>query len=89
MQYVDLAYAISIHKSQGSEYPVVLMTLHKAHWIMLRRKLVYTGITRAKEFCCIVGSQWALNTAVEQHHIEDDGTRRTALGRWLQNFSSI
>ncbi len=84
MQYVDLAYAISIHKSQGSEYPVVLMTIHKAHWIMLRRKLVYTGITRAKSFCCVIGSQWALNTAVEQHHIDDDGTRRTGLARWLQ-----
>ena len=84
MQYVDLAYAISIHKSQGSEYPVVLMTIHKAHWIMLRRKLVYTGITRAKSFCCIIGSRWALNTAVEQHHIDDDGTRKTALSKWLQ-----
>ncbi len=81
---VDLAYAISIHKSQGSEYPVVLMALHKAHWIMLKRKLIYTGLTRAKEFCCIIGSQWALNTAVEQSHIEDDGSRRTELSRWLQ-----
>ena len=84
MQSVDLAYAISIHKSQGSEYPVVLMALHKAHWIMLRRNLVYTGLTRAKAFCCIVGSQWALKTAVEQQHIQDDGLRRTELVRWLR-----
>ena len=88
MHYVDLAYAISIHKSQGSEYPVVLMVLHKAHWIMLRRNLVYTGVTRAKQFCCIVGSQWALHTAVEQNHIEADGTRRTALAKWLKELSA-
>jgi len=84
MQSVDLAYAISIHKSQGSEYPVVIMALHKAHWIMLRRNLVYTGLTRAKLFCCIVGSQWALKTAVEQQHVQDDGLRRTELVRWLR-----
>ncbi len=86
MLSVDLAYAISIHKSQGSEYPVVLMALHKAHWIMLKRKLIYTGLTRAKEFCCIIGSQWALKVAVEQSHIEDDGSRRTELARYLQEL---
>ena len=84
MHSVDLAYAISIHKSQGSEYPVVLLALHKAHWIMLRRNLVYTGLTRAKSFCCIVGSKWALKTAIEQQHIQDDGLRRTELVRWLR-----
>ena len=86
MLSVDLAYAISIHKSQGSEYPVVILALHKAHWIMLRRKLIYTGLTRAKKFCCIVGSTWALQTAVEQQHIDDDGIRRTELVRWLQTL---
>ncbi len=60
---ITLAYAISIHKSQGSEYPAVVMVLHRAHHIMLRRNLVYTGMTRARKFCCIVGDPAALERA--------------------------
>ena len=59
---LELAYAISIHKSQGSEYKAVIILLHKAHWIMLRRNLLYTAITRAKRFCCLIGSEWAMET---------------------------
>ena len=44
----------------------VIIILHKAHWIMLRRNLLYTAITRAKKFCCIIGSEWAIRTAAEQ-----------------------
>ena len=61
---IELAYAISIHKSQGSEYPAVVIALHRAHFVMLRRNLVYTGITRAKRFCCIIGDRWAIRQAV-------------------------
>ena len=46
---LSLAYAISIHKSQGSEYPVVILPLMKQHFMMLQRNLIYTGITRGKE----------------------------------------
>jgi len=62
---ITLAYAISIHKSQGSEYPAVVMVLHRSHHIMLRRNLVYTGMTRARRFCCIVGDPGALERAVQ------------------------
>jgi exodeoxyribonuclease V alpha subunit len=61
---IELAYAISIHKSQGSEYPAVVMVLHRAHFVMLRRNLLYTGVTRARRFCCIVGDRWAIRQAV-------------------------
>lgn len=61
---IDLAYAISIHKSQGSEYPAVVVALHPSHFVLLRRNLLYTAITRAKRFACIVGSPRAIRTAV-------------------------
>lgn len=61
---IELAYAISIHKSQGSEYPAVVMVLHRAHFVMLRRNLLYTGITRARRFCCVVGDRWAIRQAI-------------------------
>lgn len=61
---LELAYAISIHKSQGSEYPAVVVVVHHAHFVMLRRNLLYTAITRAKRFVCVVGSRRALVTAV-------------------------
>jgi exodeoxyribonuclease V alpha subunit len=76
-----LAYAVSIHKSQGSEYPAVIVVIHKAHWIMLNRNLLYTAITRAKKFCCIIGSEWAVGVATEQ----TQGTERnTSLRQWLE-----
>jgi exodeoxyribonuclease V alpha subunit len=61
---IELAYAISIHKSQGSEYPAVVVVMHRAHFVMLRRNLLYTAITRAKRFCCVVGDRWAIRQAV-------------------------
>ena len=57
---VTLAYATTIHKSQGSEYPVVVIPLLMTHFVMLQRNLVYTGITRAKKICIIVGTTKAL-----------------------------
>ena len=64
LDQVELAYAISIHKSQGSEYRAVVVALSTGHHVMLRRNLVYTAVTRAKEFCAIVGSRRALGTAI-------------------------
>lgn len=63
---LQLAYAISVHKSQGSEYPAVVLLLHRAHRIMLRRNLLYTAVTRAKAFCCVVDTPWALSFAVKR-----------------------
>jgi exodeoxyribonuclease V alpha subunit len=71
-----LAYAISIHKSQGSEYPAVVTVLHTGHFIMLRRNLLYTAMTRAKSFCVIVGAYAALRPAVDR---VEGGDRYTTL----------
>lgn len=57
---LTLAYATTIHKAQGSEYPVVVIPLLMTHYVMLQRNLVYTGITRAKKICIIVGTTKAL-----------------------------
>ena len=64
-----LAYATTIHKAQGSEYPVVVLPLHTQHYIMLQRNLLYTGITRAKELAVIVGSQQALNICIRNNQV--------------------
>jgi exodeoxyribonuclease V alpha subunit len=72
---IDLAYAISIHKSQGSEYPAVVVALHRAHFVMLRRNLLYTAITRAQRFCCVVGDRWAIRTAVATRGGDERWTR--------------
>ena len=63
---ITLAWATSIHKSQGSEYPVVILPLYTQHYVMLSRNLFYTGLTRAKKLALIVGSQKAIAIAVKQ-----------------------
>lgn len=60
-----LAYAISIHKSQGSEYPAVVIPVSTQHWMMLKRSLLYTGITRGKKLVMVVGSRRAIEIAVK------------------------
>jgi exodeoxyribonuclease V alpha subunit len=70
-----LAYAVSIHKSQGSEYPVVVIPLVMSHYIMLARNLVYTGITRGKKLVVIVGSKKAMLLAVNNNKIAARNTR--------------
>ena len=59
-----LAYAATIHKSQGSEYPVVILVLHRSHFVMLARNLFYTGLTRGKEQVYLVGQRRAIGRAV-------------------------
>lgn len=72
---LDLAYAITVHKSQGSEYPAVVLCLHPAHGIMLRRNLFYTAVTRAKRFLCVVGAHRAWARAVGQAGGDERWTR--------------
>ena len=62
---ITLAYAITVHKSQGSEYHTVIMTLVNSHAIMLQRNLLYTAVTRAKSKVILVGTKTALRTAVQ------------------------
>ncbi len=72
---LTLAYATTIHKSQGSEYPVVVMPLLMTHFVMLQRNLVYTGITRAKKICIIVGTTKALAYAIRNMVVLKRNTR--------------
>ena len=77
-----LAYATTIHKAQGSEYPVVVLPLHTQHYIMLQRNLLYTGITRAKEMVVIVGTNQALNICIRNNQVM---RRNSYLAERLQN----
>ena len=67
---LTLAYASSVHKSQGSEYKVVIIPLSTSHYIMLQRNLLYTAITRAKQKVVIIGSKKALMTAVQSNRTQ-------------------
>ena len=64
LEEIALAYAITIHKSQGSEYPAVVIPLSMQHFTMLERNLIYTAVTRAKKLVMIIGDPRALATAV-------------------------
>lgn len=72
---ITLAYAFTIHKSQGSEFPVVIMPIDNSHYTMLKRNLVYTGITRAKKLMVLVGQQWAVKQSVKNSQIDDRYSR--------------
>lgn len=70
-----LAYAVTIHKSQGSEFPVVVMPITMKHFVMLQRNLIYTGITRAKKICVLVGTTKALAYAVHNQTVSKRNTK--------------
>ena len=78
------AYAITIHKSQGSEYPIVVMPVMMTHFIMLQRNLIYTGITRAKKLLVLVGTKKAIAYAVKHITVTK---RNTRLKNRLQKIS--
>ncbi len=71
---ITLAYAITIHKSQGSEFPVVVMPVTMKHFVMLQRNLIYTGITRAKKICVLVGTARALAYAIHNQTVSNRNT---------------
>ena len=77
---LTLAYAISVHKSQGSEYPAVVIPLLTQHYIMLQRNLLYTALTRGRQLVVIVGTQKALTIALENDRPQQ---RRSTLARRL------
>jgi exodeoxyribonuclease V alpha subunit len=76
-----LAYVLTVHKSQGSEYPCVVIPLHTQHFMMLQRNLLYTAVTRGKRLVVLVGTQKALGLAVRR---QDTRQRCTALALRLQ-----
>ena len=67
MDEISLAYAISVHKSQGSEYPAVLLPIMTQHFVLLQRNLLYTAMTRGKNLVILVGTQKALNIALRNN----------------------
>jgi exodeoxyribonuclease V alpha subunit len=82
---ITLAFATTIHKAQGSEYPVVILPIFMSHYLMLSRNLLYTGLTRAKQLAILVGSPKAIGLAVKQ---VKDTQRYTLLARRLQNIAA-
>jgi exodeoxyribonuclease V alpha subunit len=78
---LGLAYAISIHKSQGSQYPAVVIPMHQTHFLMLRRNLIYTAITRAERVCVLVGTRSAMMQSVRN---EDERRRFSRLADRLR-----
>jgi exodeoxyribonuclease V alpha subunit len=81
-----LAYACSIHKSQGSEFPVVVMPIHTQHYVMLQRNLLYTGITRGRRAVILVGTRRALAIAVKNSSV---GVRYSRLAERLAGLPPI
>jgi len=80
---LSLAYCSTIHKSQGSEYPAVVLVVLGRHHVMLQRNLLYTGITRAKKLLVVVSEPWILNRCVENVKVKD---RITFLRQRLEKF---
>jgi exodeoxyribonuclease V alpha subunit len=78
-----LAYALSIHKSQGSEFPAVVIALHPQHYALLQRQLIYTALTRARSFAVLVGSKRAVAMAVRNNR---PSQRLTLLKERLQGL---
>jgi exodeoxyribonuclease V alpha subunit len=81
-----LAYAITIHKSQGSEYPAIVVPLVQQHYMLLQRNLLYTAITRAKRLCIVIGQPRALEVAVKNDRV---ALRNTALAERLRAMRVI
>ncbi|WP_225914065.1 SF1B family DNA helicase RecD2 [Leptolyngbya ohadii] len=83
---ITLAFATTIHKSQGSEYPVVILPIFTQHQIMLSRNLIYTGLTRARRLVILVGGQKAIATAISQVR---DQQRYTLLAHRLKTAAAL
>lgn len=83
---IALAWSVTIHKSQGSEYPVVILPLYTQHYMMLSRNLLYTGLTRAKKLAIIIGSKKAIGIAVRSYN---DKQRYTRLRERLNSTTRV
>ena len=77
-----LAYATTIHKSQGSEYPAVIVLVHTQHYVMLQRNLLYTAITRGRRLVLLIGVPYAVDRAIQTNTVRE---RRTSLAERLSH----
>jgi exodeoxyribonuclease V alpha subunit len=83
LSQITHAYCCSIHKAQGSEFPIVILPVVKSYYRMLKRNLLYTAVTRSKQFLILCGEEEAFRLGVAR---SDDGTRQTTLAEKLQRF---
>lgn len=86
LEELDLAYAVTIHKSQGSEYPVVVMPLFRGPVMLLNRNLLYTGLTRAKNYAVLIGDQQVVKQMIENDH---QTQRNSALNLRIQEIFTL
>jgi exodeoxyribonuclease V alpha subunit len=86
LDQLTLAYAATVHKSQGSEYPAVVVPVHTQHFVMLQRNLLYTAVTRGKKLVVLVGTKKALSMAVRNDRA---GSRNTRLAERLRQFDQL
>jgi len=82
---LTLAYAVSVHKSQGSEFPVVVMPVVTQHYMMLQRNLLYTAITRATKLCVLAGNRRAIGIAVHNNKV----TQRFTALEWRLGKTAV
>ncbi|OGV47610.1 MAG: AAA family ATPase [Lentisphaerae bacterium GWF2_44_16] len=85
MQDIQLAYALSIHKCQGSEFPCCVLVIHKAHSYMHHRNLFYTGVTRARKTAIIIGDAWGIRNCAQKKQVSE---RKTFLSHILPSATS-
>ena len=85
LNQITLAYCCSVHKSQGSEFPIVILPIVKSYYRMLQRNLIYTAITRSKQFLILCGEEDALRLGVER---ADEQSRKTTLAEKLQEIKA-
>ena len=83
---IKLAYALTIHKAQGSEFPCAIVVVHKSHSFMHHRNLFYTGVTRAKEAVVIVGDRWGIANCAKKRHLDK---RKTFLSLLLSSGGAL
>ena len=83
---IEIAYALTIHKAQGSEFPCAVVVVHKSHAFMHHRNLFYTGVTRAKETTVVVGDRWGIANCARKRHLDE---RKTFLSLLLGDGAAI
>ncbi|MCL4553263.1 MAG: ATP-dependent RecD-like DNA helicase [Candidatus Marsarchaeota archaeon] len=83
---IQLAYALTIHKAQGSEFPCSIVVVHKSHSFMHHRNLLYTGVTRASESAIIVGDRWGIGHCAKVRQVEE---RKTFLSLLLGQSQGV
>jgi exodeoxyribonuclease V alpha subunit len=84
LQDIQLAYTLTIHKTQGSEFPCAVVVVHKAHSFMHHRNLLYTGVTRARKTAIVLGDRWGIRNCAKKCQVDD---RKTFLSILLNNMN--